>query len=112
MVGIVGEEIIFALKDNDGKFVGENSIFCNKEQTKCIYSYSEFLTNGFYTYRRESDAKKSLETLQSMALKIKIGIDFHIEKINRIEVLMLESKGNIPKNPFIHKSFDIGLAIA
>jgi hypothetical protein len=109
---VVGEDRTFVLKDNEGNFVGKNSIYCNREFTKCIYSYSEFLTNGFYTYQRESDAKEYLKSLQTMALKIKIGIEFHIEEINRIEVLMLESKKNIPKNPFVQKDLEIGLAIA
>jgi len=96
-------EGIFVLKDNKGNYIGSNSISYDRESKQYIYSYSKYLTNGFYTYQCESDALNELDILQEKAIKIKIGTKFHVERINRFDVLSNESKMDISQYPFIHE---------
>ena len=109
----VEEERTFVLKDNRGNYVGSNSISQNKQAKQYVYSYSKFLTNGFYTYQTSEAAEVGLKILQDKETEINIGKEFHIEEINRYEVLKQESNINIPKNPFQHEYYQQeGLAIA
>ena len=94
---------VFVLKDSRGNFVGVNSISYDKQIRKYIYSYSETLSNGYYTYTDELDAKKELNLIQEKGIKIKFGIAFHIERINMLEVSRNEVKLGIVKTyPFKH----------
>lgn len=106
------EEKIFALKDSRGNYVGSNSIYHNKVTKVYAYSYSKYLTNGFYTYQTEMSAKDGLRVLQEKELEINNGITFHIEGINRRETLIKESNKNVPKIPFVQEYYKEGLAIA
>lgn len=104
------DEGTFVLKDSDGKYVGSNSVSYDKETNRYVYSYSEFLTNGFYTYKNEKDALGGLKKIQEMGIKIKIGKEFRMEWINDREVVIKESKMDIPKDPFIN-IYTEGLAV-
>ena len=98
---------VFVLKDNRGNFVGVNSISYDKQIRKYIYSYSETLSNGYYTYTDELDAKNELNLLQEKGIKIKFGIAFHIERVNMLEVSRSEVKLGIAKTyPFKHIVID------
>ena len=98
---------VFVLKDSRGNFVGVNSISYDKQIRKNIYSYSETLSNGYYTYTDELDAKKELNLIQEKGIKIKFGIAFHIERINMLEVSRNEVKLGIVKTyPFKHIVID------
>ena len=94
---------VFVLKDSRGNFVGVNSISYDKQIRRNIYSYSETLSNGYYTYTDELDAKNELNLLQEKGIKIKFGIAFHIERINMLEVSRNEIELGIAKTlPFKH----------
>jgi len=94
---------VFVLKDSRGNFVGVNSISYDKKIRKNIYSYSETLSNGYYTYTDELDAKSELNLLQEKGIKIKFGITFHVERVNMLEVSRSEVKLGIVKTyPFKH----------
>lgn len=90
----------FVLKDNDGNYVGKYSLSWDNEIQDNVYSFCKYLLNGFYTYQNENDANKDLEALQSKANEIKIGKEFHIEWINRREVINNECKMGVPRYPF------------
>jgi len=97
------ESTVFVLKDSKGNYVGVNSISYDKPSRKNIYSYSEQLANGYYTYTDESDATKELKLLLDKGMKIKFVITFHIENVDMLEVLRKENKmGNIKSCPFKH----------
>jgi len=101
------ESAVFILKDNRGNYVGVDSISYDKPSRNNIYSYSEQLANGYYTYSDESDAIKELKLLQDKGIKINFVITFHIEKINMLEVLRNESRTcNIESCPFKHIVID------
>lgn len=104
---LIAEQEVFVLKDSRGNFVGVNSISYDKRKRKNIYSYSEIHTNGYRTYTNIDDAKKILYLLQEKGTKIKFGIHFHIEKVNRQEVVKNEYKLGIIKTcPFKHMVID------
>jgi len=90
----------FVLKDERNNYVGSNSILYDKPTKQFFYSYSEWLTNGFYTYPTESSAKQALKSLQEIATKNRISIYFHVEKINKLKILIEENKMNVPRDPF------------
>jgi hypothetical protein len=91
----------YVLKDDKGNYVGVNSISYDEPTRENIYSWSERLVNGFYTYTEKSDVMKDLKLLQEKGLKINFGKNFHIEKINISEVLKNENKvGNSLAYPF------------
>ena len=90
----------FVLKDERNNYVGSNSISYDKETKQFFYSYSEWLTNGFYTYPTESSAKEVLKKLQEIATKNKISIYFHVEKINKLKISTEENKSPVPRDPF------------
>jgi len=90
----------FVLKDERNNYVGSNSILYDKETKKFLYSYSEWLTNGFYTYPTEANAREALKTLQGIATKNKISIYFHVEKINKLKISIEENKLPVPRDPF------------
>jgi len=101
------EQKVFVLKDSRGNFIGVNSISYNKQTGKNVYSYSETLSNGYYTYTDESDVKNELSLIQEKGIKIKFGIAFHIERINMLEVSRSEVKLGIVKTyPFKHIVID------
>jgi len=102
-VELMTELEVFVLKDSRGNFVGVNSISYDKQIRRYIYSYSETLSNGYYTYTDELDAKNELNLLQEKGIKIKFGIAFHIERVNMLEVSRSEVKLGIVKTcPFKH----------
>ena len=101
------ESKVFVLKDSRGNYVGVNSISYDKKIRKNIYSYSETLSNGYYTYADESDAKNELRLIQEKGIKIKLGITFHIERVNMLEVSRDEVKlGIVNACPFKHTVID------
>lgn len=109
------QEEIYVLKDQDGKYVGDNSISYDKPTNEYFYSFSETLTNGFYTYSDEAQAKEGLRKLKESASKIKFKINFSFEKIDLMKILLIESKIKISKHPFVTKRINVDnkeLAIA
>jgi len=101
------EQEVFVLKDSRGNYVGVNSISYDKQTKKYMYSYSEQLANGYYTYTDKSDAKNELNLIQEKGVKIKFGIAFHIERINMLEVSRNEVRLGIVKAcPFKHIVID------
>jgi len=108
----VKDEKTFVLKDQNGYYVGSNSISYSKGIRQHVYSCSKYLTNGFYTYQTLTAAEAGLKILQDKETKINNGKQFHIEEINRYKVLMSESNMDVPKNPFTHEYYQVGLAIA
>jgi len=90
----------FVLKDERNNYVGSNSILYDKPTKQFFYSYSEWLTNGFYTYPTESSAREALKILQGIATKNKISIYFHVEKINKLKISIEENKLPVPRDPF------------
>ena len=104
---MITEQEVFVLKDSWGNYVGVNAILYDKRKRKNIYSYSEIHTNGYRTYTNIEDAKKVLNLLQEKGTKIKFGIHFHIEKVNRQDVVKNEYKLGIIKTcPFKHIVID------
>ncbi len=98
------ETEVFVLKDHGGKnYVGVNSISYDDEVGEHIYSFSNRLTNGYYTYTSKADAIKDLKLLQDKGIKINFGITFHIEKINILETIKNENENGIKLYPFQHK---------
>jgi hypothetical protein len=101
-------EAIYVLKDSKGNYVGINSISYDKSIGKNIYSWSERLINGFYTYTNKADATKELEILQRKGLEIKFKNNFYTEKINESEVLRDENQmGNSLAYPFKYEIIEI-----
>jgi len=92
---IKDEYQVFTLKDDENNFVGINSISFDKPTGEHIYSWSERLVGGFYTYTSDEDAKRGLQVLQRKAQKIKFVKQFHIKEINMIEVMREEYKMNM-----------------
>jgi len=93
---------IYVLKDTDGNYVGSNSISYCKKTKKYKYSYSKFLTNGFYTYKTKYAAEIGLQILRDETINIKNGRQYHVERIDKYSVLKNESKMDIPIMPFIN----------
>jgi hypothetical protein len=94
---------IYVLKDEKDNYVGINSISHDKKTRKYIYSFSKRFVNGFYTYTDKSDAVVDLNLLEEKGLKINFENNFHIEKINMLEVSINESKLGIEQYPIQHK---------
>ena len=90
------ENQVFTLKDDENNFVGVNSISFDKSIGKHIYSWSERLVGGFYTYADNEDAIRGLQILQRKAQEIKFVKQFHIKEINMIEIMKEEFKMGIP----------------
>jgi hypothetical protein len=103
---VMAETEVFVLKDHGGKYVGVNSISYDKEIKEYIYSLSDQLTNGYYTYTNELDAIKDLKLLEDKGLKIKFGTTFHIENIDILETAKNENKDGIKLYPFEHIVID------
>lgn len=101
-------EETFVLKDGYGNYVGHNSITRDGRTNNYIYSYSPFLTNGFYTYPDKKSAFLALELLEQLATKIKIAMKFHVMEVNRMEILTKESKMKIGKDPFVNIPLNVG----
>lgn len=101
---------IFVLKDENENYVGSNSINFDKETNKYVYTYSEYLTNGFYTYQDKLEAEKALSLITDKGKEIKLGIKFHVDCIDTLETLTKESKMDIPRDPFVNIYFIKGLA--
>jgi hypothetical protein len=101
-----GEDVMiktknYVLKDDKGNYVGVNSISYDEILRRNIYSWSERLINGFYTYSDKSEAMKELCLLQRKGIKIKYGVKFHVEEINQLEIIKKENKiGNSLGYPF------------
>jgi hypothetical protein len=109
---MVREEKIeeYILTNQLGHFLGGNSISYDNESEKYIYAYSEYLTNGFYTYPTEVAAQKDLYKLQELANKLNFKIEFFIKKINAMEIIVSESK--LEKKHIKYKYINKNLAIA
>lgn len=102
----------YVLRDSRGMFAGGNSISYDKNSGKFIYSFSKYLTNGFYTYPTKKVAYEDLVKLKKIAKEINFNIDFSIEQIDFINIIMYESKFKIPVYPFIHEIIERKQAIA
>lgn len=90
----------FILRDEAGNFISGDSIYYDKETKKYFYSYSEFLTNGFYTYPTQQKAERELQNLREMAKQAKFKQKFRVEKIDMPKIIKEEGKLDIPKYPF------------
>lgn len=101
----------YVLKDTQGIYVGSNSISYDKESKNFLYSFSQYLTNGFYTYPTMLSANKDLEKLKDIANKIGFEMGFYIEKINPITIIKQESK-IIGVKQIIHRVIENKQAIA
>jgi len=115
-IKIRGEDVMrkieeYALKDSKGNYVGINSITFDEITKQDIYSSSEQLINGFYTYSSELDAITCLHVLRDKGIKIKFGIQFHIEKIDIMEVMIKEHKMGIKKCPFKYEIIKGGMTM-
>jgi len=102
---------IYVLKDEEDNYVGVNSISYDKLTRENIYSFSDRLVNGYYTYTNKSDAINELELLQQKGQKINFGITFHIEKINMLEIIKNESNLGIKAYPFKNKIINEELVV-
>ena len=97
---------IFVLKDQDGNFVGSNSISYDKQTRQVIYSFSKFLTNGFYYSLSQKAAEVQLDNLNQLQAQFKLsGKQFHIEEIDKNEVLYREAQTHRPRDPFQQQYF-------
>ena len=96
----------FVLKDQDGNYVGTNSISYDKATKQVIYSYSEFLTNGFYYSSSQKGAEAQLDKLNQLQAQFKLsGKQFHVEQIDKNEILYREAQTHRPRDPFQQQYF-------
>ena len=91
----------YVIKDNNGFYAG--SII--EGETKNIYSYSTRLRNGFYTYPTKESVEDELEKLQNLADQLKFDKQFHIEKINLIDIMYIENQMPEEKYPIKYEYF-------
>ena len=103
---------VFILKDANQDYVGVNSISYDELTRNYIYSFSPQLLNGYNTYTDETDANNQLKLLQEKGQKIKFGMDFHIEKINMVEVINKENRiGKVETLPVKHKIINVKISM-
>lgn len=88
---------IYVLKDQDNNYVSETSIYFSNDLNKIVYSYSPYLTNGFYICPTKTQTLLVLGKLQILNDKYHLGKSFRLEEIDRYETLLAEHKLNVIK---------------
>ena len=91
--------MVYVLRDEKGRYTGDNAFSYNEESKDYSYSYSDRLVNGFYTYPTEEKALKALEKLQEQVMKIGSDMKFSVQKINMNEVITYECALPAKKHP-------------
>ena len=86
----------YAVKDDQGNYVGANSISYDGKSGGYLYSCSRFVTNGFYTYGSFERAKKCADNLNEIAKNIGFDRVFYVQEINLANVILEESKVYVP----------------
>lgn len=100
----------YALKDSEGNYVNSNAISYKEGDQFAIYSYSNFLTNGPFTYSSKEKAINALLELQSCANNIKYNMKFHYEGIKKSKLILIESENNfkVGFSPFKRRKIGVG----
>lgn len=105
----------FVLKDNRENYVSAGSIHYYEESKRLCYSYSKYITNGFFTSPTRKMAQTELDKLNQAQARFQLsGKQFHVEEIQDMDAVILE-ESKLPEVkvgycPFKHKyiEFDDG----
>jgi hypothetical protein len=105
------ERKVFAIKDEKGRYVGDNSFQFYKKERQWDFVSSEYISNGFDLCIEFNQAQAILDKLNDIAKQLHYFKIFNIEQLDLNEVSKKESKiKNRKRHPFVHECIKMGRA--